>query len=112
MSNATPPLVVPATEQVTQLAAQYAAAAKAAKDAAAVKDSLAKRLKEAAEAARVDAGMDPSTKVVMEATDYRVTVTATEAWRLDTTRLKAEQPQFYAAYAVQSTSYRLNVVGE
>lgn len=39
-----------------------------------------------------------------------VKVTSTTSWRLDSGRLKTEQPALYAAYAKQSSSTRLTVV--
>ena len=41
--------------------------------------------------------------------DAAITVSTSTAWRLDSTRLKAEHPEVYAAYAKQSSSTRLTV---
>ena len=38
-----------------------------------------------------------------------ITVSTSTAWRLDSTRLKAEHPEVYAAYAKQCQSTRLTV---
>lgn len=41
---------------------------------------------------------------------HQVIVSTHSSWRIDSTRLKVEQPALYAAFARQSTSTRLTVV--
>jgi hypothetical protein len=43
-------------------------------------------------------------------TRHVITVSTSSGWRLDSTKLKAEHPEVYAAYAKQTSSTRLTVV--
>jgi hypothetical protein len=47
---------------------------------------------------------------VLEGTRHNITVSTSSGWRLDSTKLKAEQPEIYAAFAKQTSSTRLTVV--
>ena len=40
-----------------------------------------------------------------------LSLSAVESWRLDTRKLKAEQPELYVTYARKSTSWRLAAMG-
>ena len=81
-----------------------------AKEAEAAAQDRVKDLRDSllvAYAERVDfpeAGPSP-----LEGSTHRVIVSTSTAWRLDSTRLKAEHPELYAAYAKQSQSTRLTV---
>lgn len=100
---------VPMPEQVKRLAAAYQDAQAAVKAATEQKDGLAQRLKLAAEEARAAAGYSADARVVYEAQDVAVYVTPVETWRVDSAKLKSEQPYVYAAYAKKSVSSRLEV---
>ena len=102
-----------ASPDLADLMSQYRAA-KAALDAATDHaDALKAQLKTALWAMSADlptllakgqgiAAEDP-------ASGFTVKLRPTTSWRLDTTRIKAEQPVLYAAYAKQSTSWALTV---
>lgn len=95
---------------VAQLVDAYQQAHATEKAAAELKNSLSAQLKVAAEALTTQAGLDPAaTRLVWEGPDVNVSVTPTETWRLDTTRLKKEHPAVYASFAVKSVSTRLSV---
>ena len=103
---------IPPTPEVHALAAQYLALKDQEKALSEAKEALSARMKLAAEEAIVQAGLNPEdTKVVFEGQDLAVYVTPTETWRVDTTRLKKEQPLVYASYAKKSLSRRLEVKG-
>jgi predicted phage-related endonuclease len=96
---------------VAALAAAYARAQEAVKAATEHKDTLAAQLKAACETAALGAGRDMAdTRVELEGEGFVARVTPVESWRVDTTKLKSEQPHLYAAYAKKSTSLRLEVV--
>ncbi|MDQ6524289.1 hypothetical protein RB608_11790 [Nocardioides sp. LHD-245] len=103
--------VVPGPEdRLAALHAQYADA-KAEKDAAdehykAITDAIKTDLLTAAAAA------DPGNNRVELRSAYGpvLRLTNSRPWRVDSKRLKAEQPYIYAAYAVQGDSWSLRMV--
>lgn len=97
----------PMPDDVAALAAEYDRARAAAKAADEHQKSIRSRLMLAAETALAGSGMG---RVVFNGPSYEVRVVPVSTWRLDTTRIKAEQPEVYAAYARQSTSLKLDVV--
>lgn len=100
----------PMPPDVAALAAAYAQAQDAVKAATEHKDTLSAQLKAACEAAALNAGRDAGdTRVVLEGEAFTARVTPVETWRVDTKKLKSEQPHLYAAYAKKSTSLRLEV---
>jgi hypothetical protein len=94
--------------RLSQLAAGYTAAKEAA-DAAAV------RLKEITDAIKVElTNAAPGiTKVdlVHEALTSPLRLQTKTSWRLDTGKLKENEPEIYVRYARQSTSWELRAVG-
>ena len=101
----------PLPPELASLAAAYDQASADVKAASERKASLAAQLKLACETVALAAGQAPdTTRVVLEGDTLAVRVTPVETWRVDAKRLKAEQAPLYAAYAVCSTSYRLEVV--
>lgn len=103
--------VVPGPEdRLAALHAQYADA-KAAKDAAdehykAITDAIKAELLKAAAAA------DPTNTRVELRSAYgpALRLTNSRPWRVDTNRLKAEQPYIYAAYAKQGDQWSLRAL--
>lgn len=100
---------LPMPPDVRGLAAEYDRARAAEAAAKERKDALGAALKVAAEQARILAGLDPSARLMYEADDLEVSVVQVEAWRVDSKRLKSEQPAVYATYAAKSVSTRLEV---
>lgn len=101
---------LPPSPAQAELARKYLALSAQEKALAEEKEAVKAQLKLAAEEARLAAGLDPEdTRVVFEGQDLTVFVTPTETWRLDSTRMKKEQPVLYAAYAKKSVGTRLEV---
>lgn len=86
------------------LAAQYDEAKSAAEAAAA-------RLKDITDAIKLEltnaAPGAPKVDLVSSALSAPLRLSAVTSWRLDTKRMKAEAPDTYVRFAVQSTSWRL-----
>lgn len=100
----------PMPPDVAALAAAYAQAQDAVKAATERKDSIGAALKAACEVAANTAGRNMAdTRVELEGEAFTARVTPVETWRVDTKKLKSEQPHLYAAYAKKSTSLRLEV---
>lgn len=99
-----------ASPTFTDLVSHYQAAKAAADAAAEVFDGAKAQLKLALENMAVQAGLDQSaTALEVHAGMASVRTTPVSTWRVDATRLKAEQPLVYASYAKQSHSQRLTV---
>lgn len=100
-----PTAVVPPTgSRLEQLHAQYA-------DAKAAADGAAERLKAITDALKVElqtaAGAQASRIDLVGAAGPPLRMTYSETWRLDSTRLKADNPELYVRYAKKSGSWRL-----
>ena len=101
----------PMPTDVAALAAAYAQAQDAVKAATERKDSIGAALKAACEVAANTAGRNMAdTRVELEGEAFVARVTPVESWRVDSKKLKSEQPHLYAAYAKKSTALRLEVV--
>lgn len=105
-------LAIPLDNKAARLAAAYEQAKAAVKAAKEEQDSLGAALKAHVEELRVAQGYDPDTKVVLEGNGVLVRVQPVTSWRMDTPRLKSEQPQIYAAYAKQSVASKLEVIAQ
>ena len=104
-----PTMELPADAAMAALVDEYADADRAAKAAREYADSVKDRLKLAmVEAVGADHNYDLSA-VAVRSGQLSARLSVTHTWRLDTTRIKAEQPTLYAAYAKQSASFRLEV---
>jgi hypothetical protein len=101
-------MYVPTTPELASLLERFRttkAAAEAAKeDADAARDALKLAMIDAASA-------DPSPTNPLDVSVGPITahLTVVESWRLDTARIKAEQPEVYAAYAKPSTAIKLEL---
>jgi len=98
----------PAGEQLTQLITVWAQARQDEADAKALKDEMVSRIKEQAQAYFMDHDEVPT--LVYESDAGHVQITHKEGWRVDTARIKREQPALYAAYAVQTHTLELREV--
>jgi hypothetical protein len=94
--------------RLSQLAAGYT-------DAKAAADAAAARLKEITDAIKVElTNAAPGvTKVdlVHDSLASPLRLQAKTSWRLDTPKLKENEPEIYVRYAKQSTSWELRAVG-
>ena len=102
--------IVPSTPELTALLDAFVHAdreAKAASErAAALKDQLKVAMIETRQA--VDPS-DPLTDLELQHSQIKVTLKYVETWRVDSQRLKAEQPTIYAAFAKKSSSLTMRV---
>ena len=77
-------------------------------------DDLTEQLKTVTDAIKLEvtSAMPGSTSILLSSPHLRslLDVNYRAAWRLDTKRLKAEQPLIYATYAKRSGSWRLDPV--
>ena len=102
----TAPVVRPEPDtRLDQLLAEYAALKPQA-------DEYAARLKTVSDGIKAElVERHPDQREILAAGSAGTTPLRLEAvvqWRLDTTKLKAARPEIYAAYARQSTSWRLS----
>lgn len=100
------PLTVtaPPASRLEQLHAAYA-------DAKAEQDAAAKKLKAITDAIKVEVtSLDPNERrfeITGASGAPPLRLTYVESWRVDSKRLKAEQPELYVAYAKQSGAWTL-----
>lgn len=81
--------------------------AKAEADAATERaEALAREVKDACISAQLPGG----TKLLDTAGQPAATYSVTTSWRLNTTKLKTDHPEVYAAYAAQTTATKLTLV--
>lgn len=98
------PVAANATERLAQLHASYAEA-KAAADGAA--ERLAD-VKDAIKAELMALAPEGSTKIALTGPDGpTLTLVHAESWRVDSRKLKAEDPETYVRYAKKSESWTL-----
>jgi hypothetical protein len=107
----------PAREPITvraEPASRLEALAAAYADAKPVADAATARLKEITDAIKVElatAAPDaPRVDLLSAVLDAPLRLQAKTGWRLDTKRLKAEAPETYVRYAVQTTTWELRAV--
>jgi hypothetical protein len=96
-----------AGSRLDQLAGLYAAAKQAAEVAVEQLETLTTAIKVELTMAAPDA---PRVDLVHAALPAALRLQAKTSWRLDTGRLKAEQPELYVRYAKQSTAWELRAV--
>jgi hypothetical protein len=108
-TQASPPAVTPTISpepdtRLDQLAAEYAALKPLADEYAARLESIKDGIK-----AELAAAAPGATKVLLACIylEKPLQLVARTSWRVDMKKLKAEQPETYVRYAVQSTSWSL-----
>lgn len=106
----TMPTIVPASPELEALFDAFLTADREAKAAADRAAELKDRLKVAMIDARQAADpADPLTNIVLQHGAVKASLKYVETWRVDATRLKAEQPAIYAAFAKKSASLTMRV---
>jgi len=100
---------LPSTPELSALVERYRVA-KLSADAAV---ELSNETRDALKLAMLESAGDvaPSTTNPLDVSVGPVTahLSVVESWRLDTTRIKREQPEVYAAYAKMSTALKLEL---
>ena len=107
-----PPLTLPITGQVNNLAAEYDAARANEAYWKGVKDEKAAALKtliEELQLEHADQGYGPDT--ILEGGMFEVRVTQTETWMLNSRELKKVDPETWVRYANRRVGTRLSVKG-
>lgn len=96
------------TETDVELLAAYVEAERITKEATARFDALKAQLKTRL-ADSPEALLGDAPNVALQVGAVRASLRYQESWRLDTARIKREQPELYAAYAKQSGSLVLRL---
>ena len=103
-------MYLPSSDELAQLVNEFAAAKVAADDAKKKADELNRRLKLAMiESVGATKDEDIPAETVLDIDDTRVTLSRQASTRLDSTRLKAEQPTMWARYAKTSETLVMRI---
>ena len=103
-------MLVNPTPQLSELLATYRFARDKAAEATAYADQAKDALKTAMLAqAQHENPADPLTDTELIVGETKATLRQQVSWRLDSTRLKSEYPEVYAAFAKQTSTLVLNL---